>query len=311
MQLSFLIVLLLSALMLSACNPKTNNPEKKAPKTNQPDAEKPDQNKPETNNPDTNKQTDLSKLYRYYNFNTGVITASVGSVSDWGTTSIGSLAQDPKNKQGIVVKDDMQQGKNEWQGGGVHNIPRLTKGHEVWFQVKFLMPSGTNYDAQPWLKFIRFHTFKADGSNRGYVDVYLENDGDWRVIYEGEQVWSELTKDQSHKPVFDTWETYEMHVVFDTVSQDNGGKARVDFWKNNRLVGSATDIKTLVENSDYCNAVLLRTYWNSNSGVPRNQTWYWDDTAIAIKNDQRNDSTLLINSSNGIKFIGSNNPNPK
>lgn len=101
-----------------------------------------------------------------------------------------------------------------------------------------------------------------------------------------------------------------MHVVFDTVSQDNGGKARVDFWKNNQLVGSATDIKTLVEDSDYCNAILLRTYWNSSSGVPRNQTWYWDDAAIAIKNNQRDDSTHLIDADNNIKFIGSNNSNP-
>jgi len=151
-------------------------------------------------------------------------------------------------------------------GGRMHFPSRLRRGDEVWWRVRTFWPKGMDYSANPRLKFLRVHTCTPEGKNRGYNDIYINKPGSkipFQFIYEGAHKWSAVS-DAGDAIVPDTWETYEYYLKLDSRNAEEGGQARIRFWKNGKLLRDITDRKTLKLESDYADSALLFTYWNSS-----------------------------------------------
>jgi len=176
--------------------------------------------------------------------------------------------------------------------GGTFTFPeKLGKGDEIWYRVSVNIPSGFDYDADPWLKFMRIHT------PDGHLDWYITNEGSkypFQFIYEGEQVWSKFGTDND-RVQFDRWETYEMYIKLDNVSVDNGGESLVRVWKNGRLMGEFTDRQTLKSTTTKAGYALLFTYWNGENSP--SQSLMVDDIIITTDTPTKTDV-------NGNPFVG-------
>jgi len=173
-------------------------------------------------------------------------------------------------------------GWGEW--GAVIEYPaRLSQNEELWFRVQAYFPKGFDYDADPWLKFLRLHTLKPNGENGGYVDWYIDNEDrsiPYRWIYEGEQQW-ERFGEPSTQIRRGRWATYEMYVRFGSTPASEGGKAIVRVWKNGKLLKEIKDRITL-ENAEMASEkALIFTWWNS--GAPQTQKMYMDDIRLTTE----------------------------
>ena len=170
--------------------------------------------------------------------------------------------------------------------GGIIDFPApLSKGDEVRIKLSIYWPNGFNYNANPWLKFLRVKTLNASGGNGGYDDIYIPNSGDahaYQFIYEGEQVWTRFGV-AADKVQFGRWEQYELYIKFDSVSATNGGTAIVQFWKDGRLLSTMPERKTLGGDTFTATSFYLFTYWNGNSSL--DQHVYVDDITIIGTNN--------------------------
>ena len=170
------------------------------------------------------------------------------------------------------------EGFGTW-GGIVDHAP-LVRYNEIWVRVCTFFPTGFNYNANPWLKFLRIRTATSAGSNLGYDDWYIKNEGSnppFGFIYEGEQSWHWFGT-TGDAIVRNTWETYEMYIKFDTSPVSKGGQARARCWKNGTLIGDINDRITLKSSDAVVNATYLFTYWNGSG--PKTQTMYVDDIVV-------------------------------
>ncbi len=161
-----------------------------------------------------------------------------------------------------------RRGKEEFgRWGGTITFPKhLHKGDEVWWRVHTHWPKGMDYSASPRLKFMRIHTCPKGGGNFGYDDIYMNAPGSkhpLQFIYEGQHKWSMIGTAEDAVQ-YDAWECYEYYVKFDDKSVDDGGDARVRFWKNGKLLADITDRITLKKPDAYADAAFLFTYWNSS-----------------------------------------------
>lgn len=256
---------------------------------------------------DSAGSTNFSQLFHYTPFTGGTNGASISTVSPWAVGGAGTcvIGDDPLGQQGKVAVDTIPLGaKGGAIGGNISfGSTPLTSGDEIWFRQKVYIPIGASYSASPHLKFFRFRIRQAGGAHVGYDDIYLEPDGDFKFIFEGENSWQNLTTNQAFAPVLGQWNVYEGHMVLDNVPVSSGGNARYDFWSNGILVGSVTNRRTLNADTDQCWAAYWQDYWNG--GSPQAQTWYWTKTAIAIKRaGGRDDTPYLSTDSGGKLFIG-------
>jgi MYXO-CTERM domain-containing protein len=167
------------------------------------------------------------------------------------------------------------------QWGGTLKLPDLTTGQSVWVRLWIWWPAAFEFSASPWMKFIRIHNRTAEGGNGGYNDLYVDNaDGETsvlRVIKEVHNVWE--TYDGPPLPR-DTWERYEMQIIADHVSVDDGGQARFRVWRDDELIFDRTDVPTLTDVGGTLDYVYLFTYWNNE--MPPANTVYIDDLSIAL-----------------------------
>lgn len=179
--------------------------------------------------------------------------------------------------------------------GGVKTLPtNLHKGDTLHMQLAVYIPTTFDWTANPWLKFVRFHTATSPGdANQGYDDIYIYNalitpgsDGQLENIYEGAQVWKAstavLTKGK--------WEVIEYEVTFDDVAVDDGGSGRTRIWQAQSgvmtLAMDRTDSNTLVLPTDIVDDVLLFTYWNSGGDdgtYPTQAQDLWVDRIVLEK----------------------------
>lgn len=167
-------------------------------------------------------------------------------------------------------------GATGWeQFGGVVWFPsNLTAGSQVWVRIRSYMPVGFNYDASPYLKFLRMHTAE------GYDDLYIYPAGSqypYWWIFEGEDRGVNVGT-QADRIVLGKWETYEMYIRFDSVSTANGGRAMVRLWKNGKLLAEIKDRITLRNANSFADRLHLSTYWNG--GAPATQQMYIDDLVL-------------------------------
>lgn len=161
---------------------------------------------------------------------------------------------------------------------------------EIWFRVRTRMPASPpyNYTTDEHLKWMRLHMCRSNGAHRGYIDVYLNNEGNsisFKFIVEGADdgrtnVWSK-TISSAYAPVRGQWETYELYVKFDSVLIANGGQARIRFWKNGLLRSDITNLITQnhLQVGDYIDEARFSTFWNP-AGAPVAQTMHTDDWYI-------------------------------
>lgn len=187
-------------------------------------------------------------------------------------------------------------GTGEW--GGIVNLPTtLTKGDELWIRVRTNFPAGFDYDADPFLKFLRVRTETAEGANRGYNDWYIARESSgtpFQFIYEGRRDlgWHKIGS-SADKIQRGSWETYEFYMKFDTQSVDEGGTGRMRAWKNGVLLKDMTDRATLNLATDYANKFYLWTYWNNavdNTGPATTRSMYVDDMVVTNETPLNTDS---------------------
>lgn len=193
----------------------------------------------------------------------------------------------------------------EGDGGGFGNwgfiipiSPALPKGHEIWARMRVYWPASFEFSATPWMKFFRLHARKADGSNDGYNDLYVDEADSTtsvlRTIKEIHDVWEVYDGPPIAR---ETWEAYEMYLFIDDVPVDDGGSARVRIWRDDELIFDRTDVPTISEARGDIDGFFVFTYWN-NENPPDNHC-YMDDLIIATDADPPTNVDA-----NGNPFIG-------
>ena len=209
---------------------------------------------------------------------------------------------------GQSSKQYIQEGKTAYGvWGGVITLPEpAVEGQEVWVRVRTYYPSNFTFDANPHLKFIRFHTRSDTRSNGGYNDWYIDIDNPnnpFFYIYEGTMFIEGDNKKRRHyfgswdtdRPQHEVWETYEMYVRFGSKSTDTGGLGLVRMWQNGRLVGEFSNEPTLFSADAYSSRIHLFTYWNG--GAPATQNMWVDDVILTNEQPEERDA-------NGNSLIG-------
>lgn len=131
------------------------------------------------------------------------------------------------------------------------------------------------------MKFVRVHDRRADGSNGGYNDLYVDNaDGPesvLRVVKEVHDIWEVYDGEPIAR---DRWERYEIQLVVDDVPVDDGGAGRFRVWRDDALIFDRTDVPTVSGPGGVLDGLYLFTYWNNE--IPPNNVAYIDDLAVTF-----------------------------
>ena len=201
-------------------------------------------------------------------------------------------------------------GSDGWdQWGGIYQFPtHLTSGSNLWIRLALYVPAGFNYNASPWLKFMRVHTASPSNANMGYNDLYINPSGgsvwDQTLAKQITAPFSYYYESQGNVRAIGTsanniaagkWETYELHYTIDTKTKAAGGVGEVKIWKNNTLIADLTDQYQLKDATTYVESFYLFTYWNGNA--PATQQLYVDDVTITTDTPSNKDAA-------GNPFIG-------
>lgn len=182
----------------------------------------------------------------------------------------------------------------------------LTAGDEIWIQVDWFMPVGSNFDASTYaLKFLRAHVETAGLSHVGYDDLYLAPSG-------SENAWlhqSEIFGDNDRFgggttfPAYGVWNKVEFYVRLGHAPTSTGGLGRMRTWLNDVFLHETDFMETLNAATDIVRQILVVTYWNG--GVPVTQTWSWGSIAIAAKAaGVRDDTAHMSTDSGGRIYLG-------
>jgi hypothetical protein len=216
------------------------------------------------------------------------------SGSDWfsSTKVTSQVKHGSSGKSAALTITSGKSGSGEF--GGILKLPKnLKEGEEIWYRVRTYMPSSFDYRSSTFaLKFMRTHTAQANGSNRGYLDLYIRPNGTY--FYQSEIRPGQLQEDFSAQSSSslrsnaavqkEKWETYEVYYKFS--STPGSGIARV--WKDGKLMYENRKWETLASSSDYVDAVYLFTYWNGHA--PKTQTVYVDDIFVTNERPSNRDS---------------------
>jgi hypothetical protein len=177
-------------------------------------------------------------------------------------------------------------GFGNW-GGLVNFTDDLVRYDTLWFDVYAFFPTGYQIVTDSLhLKFLRFRTYQSGGANRGYNDLYIQDDsvsgsGDQqrlKFIREGHNVW--YYGGGAGQLARNTWHRFTVKLVLDTVAKSAGGESLVRVWQNDSLIISSDDILTLGGTTDYMDSFYLHTYWNGEN-PPATQSSYYDNIRIA------------------------------
>jgi hypothetical protein len=235
-----------------------------------------------------------------------------GGAGQWTnafTSTLYSTAQVPAGatqscQMGISAGSD---GWDQW--GGIYMFPtHLGPGSDLWIRLAMYVPAGFNFNANPWLKFMRVHTASPSNTNQGYNDLYINPSGGtifdqslgkdistpFSFYYEGQGMVRGVGT-SANNIAFGKWETYEIHYTIDTTPKNQGGKGEIKIWKNNALIADLTDQKQLVDSSTYAESFYMFTYWNGNA--PATQNLYINDVIVTTDTPSNKDAA-------GNPFIG-------
>ena len=68
-------------------------------------------------------------------------------------------------------------------------------------------------------------------------------------------------------------------IDLDTLGANEAGNARVRFWQNAALLTDNGNIRTLINSTDYADALYLFSYWNG--AAPKDQSLWIDALRVA------------------------------
>jgi hypothetical protein len=155
-------------------------------------------------------------------------------------------------------------------GGWLYTNRVLGEGDEAWCRVRTYWPDDAYSNANPWLKFLRWHT------DDGYADLYIDNDGTFRWIKENVDNWYQF--DDAYAITPNEWQTIEYYIYFHS-DPDQG---LVGLFVEGVYVGEYR-AQTLSASDDPVNRLLFFTYWNNGSknSPDSDHHVYFDDLAIA------------------------------
>ncbi len=167
------------------------------------------------------------------------------------------------------------------QWGAILPLPDIPAGESIWVRLWVRWPSDFEFSAGPWMKFLRLHNRRSDGSNGGYNDLYVDNadgpDSVLRSIKEVHDIWEVYDGEPLPR---DQWERYEVQLVVDDRSVDDGGEARFRVWRDDALIFDRTDVPTITDEGGTIDGLYIFTYWNNE--MPPNNVAYIDELAVAF-----------------------------
>lgn len=179
----------------------------------------------------------------------------------------------------MEIREGDRGGFGEW-GAIVPIAPAVARGGEVWVRLHVYWPASFEFSASPWMKFLRLHNRRGDGSNGGYNDLYVDQADATasvlRTIKEVHDVWAVYDGEPIAR---DRWETYEMYLFVDDTPADAGGQGRVRIWRDGALIFDRTDVPTITGPDGTIDYFYLFTYWNDET--PPNNHCFVDDLVIA------------------------------
>jgi hypothetical protein len=222
-------------------------------------------------------------------FESGAVGTSCNRKSDGFSDLAGAAVYSTEQALGgtqcakLTVQSGAE-GFGQW-GGAVTFPQNVGQGGHLWVQLKIYIPASFIIDtpSNGSLKYIRIRQATSVGGNAGFFDLQMQDDdkaageGDFRMLKEGQAVWQNFGADGTLTR--DTVLTHTLHMVMDATLPASGGTSRIRFWQGNtKLVDSGT-IKTLINATDYADALYLFTYWNGTA--PQTQSLYVDDIRIS------------------------------
>jgi len=249
----------------------------------------------------TAAETNLSGLFFHENFEAislGVNPNTISGLQDFTAAS-------------EISSDEFLSGtracKNVSLTAGTEGFPigfvapfstNLVEGDESWFRIPIFIPVGSDLDAPGFkLKWMRGQTQTAAGENKGYNDIYYNDGPDaFDFIKEGVFDWSNLSTGTPNGMEFGKWIFWEYYIKYSATV------GIIRYWKDGILVNELLNEQTLTDSTDEGTAQFFITYWNG--GIPKQQTWFYDEITIALEGGGRTDSTQLVDDAAGNKYIG-------
>lgn len=170
-----------------------------------------------------------------------------------------------ENGSGLII--DFGDADNFAQSSDVYD------GGHVWYQLQTFFPTGFDFTATGFnLKFMRIGTRRGNGSNGGYLDIYIKNNRE--VYYQNE------VADASQDDVDDTkrintneWQTWTVHAVLSRTTP------LFELWRGTEKLLTNNTFVTLPDNAGYAERAMFVTYWNG--GVPQNQEAFVDNIKVS------------------------------
>ena len=221
-------------------------------------------------------------------FNSGTVGASVqgqpDGMDDAAGASVYTTEQVYAGARSMKTTIEVGTGGFGTWGGIINFTDNLVRYDTLWFDIRAFFPTGYDITTTPkCLKFLRFRTFQAGGANRGYNDLYIQDDSisdqqRFKFIREGQDIW--YYGGGTGQMARNTWHRFTVKLVLDTVAKSAGGQSLVRVWYDDTLIISSDDIVSLGGATDYMNSFYLHTYWN-NDNAPATQSSYYDDIRIA------------------------------
>jgi hypothetical protein len=226
----------------------------------------------------------------YRNFNVGTIGASTtgnaNGFDDGGSATVYTTEQVFAGAQAAKSTISPNQSGTFNFGGWITRYPsNFFRGDSVWFQGYYYVPASFFFGI-PRIKFLRFGTRSPSVSNQGFVDTYINPlatpSSTYDIIYEGDQSSGDPWTPAGPAATIDRdrWIRINKHVVFDNLSTNNGGMARVRLWQDGVLLADKTDRRTLVDLDSFSSQFLNFTYWNGEN-APQVQSLYIDELRLA------------------------------
>ncbi|MHA7808367.1 MAG: hypothetical protein ACX933_01055 [Marinobacter adhaerens] len=184
--------------------------------------------------------------------------------------------------------------------GGIVNFPNdLRSGDSYWVQFYMYIPDSF-YISTPTngsLKFLRIRTATAQGSNGGYNDFQIMDDGTradavYRFIKEGvwDRGWMEIGSSSERSTLLprDRWFKVELALSFGVSPVSEGGNSYVRLWIDDQLVWNGTNAQTLSGSDHIADALYIFTYWNGDA--PQSQSLYIDNLIMTSDTPSNRDS---------------------
>jgi hypothetical protein len=242
-----------------------------------------------------------------------------GSASDQFSNAMATTAQDTHVYRGTKGWHCYRtgpsyypdQGWNEW--GIKKDLSTLVKkGGTLHFQCSVFFPAAFNFEADPWLKFMRVLHHGSGGVHAGHHDMYIRNnlitgdiDGQLHVTSEALTGNYTLPGQIMQKGV---WETFEIQVVADNIAKTAGGVGAIRVWRkvNGVMVlihEKLTNGTIVAADGSLSGIYVFGGTWNNSDGgdaFPKTtQTAYLDSIIVETRMNQ-----LTKTDSAGNKIIG-------